>query len=309
MRGFIAGRRRPSAPRGHDASPPPAGARFSTARQTIRLLVTNYFEHNVGQTAAALAYYLLFAMFPLLIFVSNLLGLLHLDAGAIAQELLPILPQDVVNLLKNYLEYVSQNSSQALLWFSLVFTVYFPMRATRGLMNGVRTAYQLEKSGGAVSRAVRQLIYTLVLLVAIVLALVISTLGRRVLAYLLQVFPGAQRAPVLRELLGLWHYLRFVFLGAVMFAALGALYAMAQDRRQPLSAILPGGIAALVAWLAVSIGFSFYVDHFANYSVIYGTLGAMIVLLIWLYLTSMILILGAEFNAALRTVRAGARRD
>ena len=308
MKGFIARKRRSCAPPGRGASRA-AGARGSTARRTARLLVANYFQHNVGQTAAALAYYLLFALFPLLIFISNLLGLLHLDAVAIAQELLPVLPQDVVDLLKGYLEYVAQNSSRALLWFSLVFTVYFPMRATRGLMNGVRTAYQLEKPGRPISYAIRQLIYTLVLLVAIVLTLLISTLGRRVLAYLLQVFPGAGRAPVLRHLLALWHYLRFVLLGAIMFAALGALYAMSQDRRQPVSAILPGGVAALAAWMAVSAGFSFYVDHFANYSVIYGTLGAMIVLLVWLYMTSVILILGAEFNAALRTARSEAPQD
>ena len=74
---------------------------------------------------------------------------------------------------------------------------------------------------------------------------------------------------------------------------------MAQDRKHRVRTVLPGVVLAMVVWLVVSIGFSVYVENFANYSVIYGTLGAVIVLLVWLYLTSFVLILGAEFNAAL----------
>ena len=84
-----------------------------------------------------------------------------------------------------------------------------------------------------------------------------------------------------------------------MFAVVGMLYAIAQDRKQGVKTIMPGLLLAMISWLAVSICFSVYVENFANYSVIYGTLGAVIVLLVWLYLTSFVLILGAEFNAAL----------
>ena len=85
----------------------------------------------------------------------------------------------------------------------------------------------------------------------------------------------------------------------LMLAALGALYAFSMDKRPPIRQILPGIIAALISWMIVSIGFSFYVENFAHYSLIYGTMGAMIVLLMWLYITALVLILGAEFNAAL----------
>lgn len=88
-----------------------------------------------------------------------------------------------------------------------------------------------------------------------------------------------------------------------MFAALGALYAMSMDERQPFKTLLPGITASLFAWMIVSIGFSFYVENFANYSIIYGALGTVIILMVWLYMTSLILILGAELNAALKTIR------
>lgn len=281
---------------------PPTQKKRMKMKQAARQVISNYFKHDVGRNSAALAYYLLFALFPLLIFVSNLLGLLNLDVTSVSRLRL-ILPLDIVNLLETYLEYVSHNSSQALLWFSLVFTICFPLRATKGLMDAVRTAYQLEKPKYVILYSIRQLICTLMLLVVLILTLLFSTLGQRVLTYLMQLLPFMEDLPVPQHLIRLWHYFRFLLLALIMFATLAVLYAMSQDHWLPVVAILPGAVAALLAWLAVSVGFSFYVDHFANYSVIYGTLGAVMVLLIWLYMTSVILILGAEFNAALQAVR------
>lgn len=264
----------------------------------LRLLVTNFFEHDVGKNAAALAYYLLFALFPLLIFISNVLGLLKLDISAIIQVLQRILPSDIVGLVETYLEYVSHTSSQVLLWFALVFSIWFPMRAAKGLMDDVRLAYHLDKPTDVVRYTVRQLAYTIVLLLVIGLTLVFSTLGKQVLGYINYLIPE-QTMRISVYFIDIWQYLRFVPAGLLMYAALGTLYAASLDKRQPVKNFLPGMIVALSTWMIVSVGFSFYVENFANYSVIYGTLGAVIVLLMWLYMTAVILILGAELNAAI----------
>ena len=268
------------------------------------LLIKNIQEHKVGKNAAALAYYPLLALFPLLIFLSNLLGLLDLNVTAITRGLLQFLPKDVVGIIETYLDYVSHNSNHALLWFALVFTIWFPMRAVNGLMDDVRLAYHLGKPAHPVAYTLRQLVYTMVLLLVIGLTLLLSTLGKQVLVHINMLIPEKTlRLP--EYLLGIWQYLRFIPMGLMMLAALGTLYAASIDQRQPVKTLLPGILFALFSWLLVSIGFSFYVEHFANYSVIYGTLGAVVVLMMWLYMTSVILILGAELNAALQTVRCG----
>lgn len=272
-------------------------------RRTVRLLIANYFRHDVGRHGAALAYYLLFTLFPVLIFISSLLGLLELDVASISRALAGILPRDVVELLRMYLDYVSRTSSGSMLWFSLVFSIYFPMRAAKCLMDAVRRAYHLRAPKRPVAYVFRQLLFTVVLLVVIALSLTFSVLGQKVLGFF------ADLLPVSRLLLAVWHYLRFFLLAVIMFATLGALYALAQDQRQPVSTIVPGAVASLAAWMALSIAFSFYVENLASYSVIYGTLGAVIVLMIWLYLTATILIMGAELNAALRTARTGAAEE
>ena len=277
---------------------PPAESRL---KQTVLLLIRNYSQHNVGKNAAALAYYLLFAIFPLLIFASNLLGLLKLDVYAITQTLSNFLPKDIVGLIESYLDYISHTSGHLLLWFSLVFSIWFPMRAVKGLMDDVRLAHHLNKPPNSLKYRLRQLIYTVVFLVVIILTLALSTLGEHVLGYIGRLLP--EYTPRISGFIpDFWQYLRFIPMALLMFAALGALYALSMDKRPPIKQILPGIIAALISWMIVSIGFSFYVENFAHYSLIYGTMGAMIVLLMWLYMTALVLILGAEFNAALHDI-------
>lgn len=272
-------------------------------RKTIRKAIQNAAAHDIGKSAAALTYYLLFALFPLLIFISNLLGLLDLNVDTITRALLPVMPNEVVQLLEAYLSHINDNSSRVLFWFSLVFTVWFPMRAVKGLMDDVRLAYQLGKPRKPVWYAIRQFVFTIVFLVFIALLFVLAILGRRFITTVTVWLGLDQFLQIPSVLLDLWQYFRFVILASLMFTVLGLLYATAQDRRQGIRTILPGVLLAMVSWLLVSIGFSVYVERFANYSVIYGTLGAVIMLLVWLYLASFILIFGAEFNAALFAIR------
>lgn len=259
--------------------------------------VERYLFHGVGQEAAALAYYLLFMIFPLLIFLSSLLGLLELDISSIIQGLTPLLPAGVVDVIESYLSYVSQTSSRAMLWFGLVFTIYFPMRAADCLMTAVRRAYHLPRPKNQIVYMAKVLLYTVFLLVTIALTLALVTVGRAALEF-------AGRFVVVPEaFIELWTDLRFLVLGGVMFAAVGLLYAAAQDGRQPARNIVPGVLAALVGWMVVSAAFSFYVENFANYTVIYGALGTVIVLMMWLNLTAMVLIMGAEINGVLISIR------
>ena len=101
----------------------------TAAGQIAVQLVRRYYLHDVGRDSAALTYYLLFALFPLLVFISTLLGILKLDVDSVTQVLSQIVPADVMSVLESYLEYVSANASRQLLWFSLIFSVCAEMDA------------------------------------------------------------------------------------------------------------------------------------------------------------------------------------
>ena len=261
------------------------------------LMVHRYNKHNVAVQSAALAFYLLFMIFPFLIFISALLGLLDLNISGVMAFLADFLPEEVVELAEMYLTYVSDNPSPQLMVFSLVFSIYFPMRAVNSLMRAVRTAYHLGPPRGAVTQWVKVLIYTVTLIVTIALTLALMTFGERALWYTVVHF----RLP--EFLAELWVTLRFPVAGFMSFLALFLLYALSQDSLQPLKNIWPGTLFSLAAWMALSWLYSYYANHFSHYSVLYGSIGAVIVVLIWLNLTAVTLILGAEVNGILISMR------
>ena len=101
----------------------------------------------------------------------------------------------------------------------------------------------------------------------------------------------------------LWGWLRFLILAGIIFLVLCMLYRMAPKGHLSFRCIFPGALLSTLSWLVISMLFSFYVDNIRNYSLIYGSLGAIMVLMLWLYFTSVLLLFGAEFNQALMDVR------
>ncbi len=260
-------------------------------------MVQRYYAHDVARDSAALTYYLLFAIFPLLIFISTLLGLLELDIAYITSVLEPLFPADVLNVVRSYLEYVSTNPSRQLLWFSLVFSIWFPMRASGCLMHSLRKAFGRSAPESLWRSQLRILLFTVWLIVVIAVTLCLVVVGRTVLEFV------GRFVSVTEAFITAWSSLRFVVLALVMVVTLVVLYMLSQGQRRPLREVLPGVASSLAAWMVLSMAFSYYVEHVGQYSVLYGSIATVIVVLLWLYMSGQVLILGAEFSAALTEVK------
>ena len=256
-------------------------------------MLRRYYVHDVARDSAALTYYLLFALFPLLIFVSALLGILELDIDSITAVLTPLLPVDVVGVVRSYLTYVAANQSRQLLWFSLVFSIWFPMRSTGCLMHSLRKAFGRSAPENILLGQLRTLLFTIWMIFVIGLTLALVVVGRRAL-YVLSGF-----LPLSETFISVWGYLRFIILGLVMAISLGILYQLALGQRRPLREVLPGVGSSLAAWLLLSMAFSYYVENVARYAQLYGSIATIVVVLLWLYMSGQVLILGAELSASL----------
>ena len=256
-------------------------------------MIRRYYVHDVARDSAALTYYLLFAIFPLLIFVSTLLGVLELDIASITAVLTPILPSDVVDIIRTYLEYVAANQSRQLLWFSLIFSIWFPMRSTGCLMHSLRKAFGRSAPENILLGQLRTLLFTIWMIFVIGLTLTLVVVGRRALYFLSGFLPLSE------TFISVWGYLRFIILGLVMAISLGILYQLALGQRRPLREVLPGVGSSLAAWLLLSMAFSYYVENVARYAQLYGSIATIVVVLLWLYMSGQVLILGAELSASL----------
>ena len=277
-----------------------SGPRTAVGRLAADML-RRYYTHDVARDSAALTYYLLFAIFPLLIFISTLLGLLDLDIAYITSVLKPLLPADVLGVVQSYLEYVSANQSRQLLWFSLVFSIWFPMRATGCLMHSLRKAFGQPTPESMWRSQWRILLFTIWLIVVIAVTLVLVVIGRRALEF------AGRFITLPAGFIEVWSYMRFIVLALVITVSLVLLYGLAQGRRE----VMPGVCGSLAAWMVLSMAFSYYVETMGRYSVLYGSIATVIVVLLWLYMSGQVLILGAEFSAALldKERAAGAEED
>ncbi len=265
----------------------------------VRLLIQRYFHDEIGRAAAALTYYLLFSFFPLIIFVSGILSYSSLSPALIADELENLLPAVVIDLFAAYLQHINEAQSLQIVLFGLIFSFYFPMRAVSFIMRSVNRAYRIKEKEPVFRHYVSVFLYTLVVMGTFLSALFLLTFGSSLMTHFATSFrisPGFIRV---------WSSLRFLVLGLLLFLVLCLLYRLSARSLAPMRYNMPGALAALVSWMAISLGFSYYVENMANYSLLYGSIGAIIVLLLWLYFSAVTILMGAEFNHVLLMMRRG----
>ena len=260
-------------------------------QKVILLTIQGYFDNKVGRNAAAMTYYLLFAMFPFFIFVTSLLGLLHLPTLTLDGQITRFLPEDVVVFLNLAIEHITKSSNNALLTFGLVFSVWFPFRAVSNLMEAINDIYGEEKSG---SHSIRTAILTALTIVLIPAMLLLLLLGERVLGFV------GEYIPISAEFITGWSRMRFVPMAAALLFMLSAVYFFSPSKIQKVRYILPGAILSMGVWLLFSLIFSYYVDHMGRYSIIYGSIGVIIALLVWMDWSMIAMLMGAVFNVALK---------
>lgn len=261
-------------------------------QKVILLTIQGYFDNKVGRNAAAMTYYLLFAMFPFFIFVTSLLGLLHLPTLTLDGQITRFLPEDVVAFLNLAIEHITKSSNNALLTFGMVFSIWFPLRAVSNLMEAINDIYGEEKSG---SHSIRTAILTALTIVLIPVMLLLLLLGERVLGFV------GEYIPISAEFITDWSRMRFVPMAGALLFVLSAVYFFSPSKRQKARYILPGAVLSMGVWMLFSLIFSYYVDHMGRYSIIYGSIGVIIALLVWMDWSMIAMLMGAVFNVALKT--------
>lgn len=257
----------------------------------IRLLIEGFLQKEVSRRAASLTYYLVFAIFPFIISVISLLGVLHLPMISLEGEAAAFLPADVISLLNLTIAHMTEASNGAILTFGVAFTLWFPFRAVKNMTDEVSDIYEGGKPVGHTRRVILLSLFILVLIPVLLIALLI---GESVLNF------AAEFIPITREVISLWTKLRFLPMAILLLMLTSAVYYFSPNQPPAWRHIFPGALLSSAAWMGYSLFFSYYVDHMGNYSLIYGSLGAIIAFLIWLNWSLTALLFGAVFNQALR---------
>ena len=257
-------------------------------------LVRAYGRAGVARSAAALSYFLILTLFPLLMCVNYLIGLFHLDLEQLLQGLDQVLPAGALTVIGEYLGYVSRAQSPALLWAALATILVSASAGMRTLFQAMDELYQVECQA-PFRRLVLSVVLSLLFLLTIYLSVVVIFTGDWFFWFLEQHLP--QR---LTELLplgllsGLWLWLRYLLLFCFVLALVLIIYRAGISRRlQRNRVILLTALFTALAMVACSAVFSWFIGVSSRYALVYGSLASLIILLVWLYLCGNILLLGA----------------
>lgn len=279
-------------------------ARWRTTR-VLYLLVARYFRDGVGKTAAMLAYNLLFSFFPLLLFLSMVLGWLNISYDAVTQRLDGILPDAVVQIAAGFTEHLAEVPvGTGLATFSIVFTLYFPVRAVTVLIGALQSAGGMRMTQVWWKRWLTGALFTVLLALALFAALGTVVFSSRALLWI-----SDNLVPISDTFITLWDSLRFIVLGALLWLTVTVLYRLSTPRHVALRRLMPGAFAATGGWVLLSVAFSYYVANMGNYSAVYGSIGAIIILMVWLFLSAVVIIMGDELNCVLIESRTNLRLE
>lgn len=250
-------------------------------------------DDEVSGIGAQLAYYLLLSFFPFLIFIVTIIGYVDLSIEQMLNLARQIVPGAAMDTVEGILSEVTQGSG-TLLSVGMIATLWTASRGINAVIKGLNKAYDVEENRKFWQIRLVSLLSTLVLGVVLLVSVLMLVFGRWIgdqLNRLLDYPPGFE---------SVWGPLQYVTPLVVLIAVFTALYWIAPNRQIKIREAVPGAVFATVGWLVTSLAFSFYVNNFGNFTKTYGSLGGIIILLTWLYLSSIIIMVGGEINATLK---------
>lgn len=271
-------------------------------KELLQRLYRQFRDDDVTGEAAKLAFYFVLALFPLLLFMTALLGSI-LQAESVVQSAIndyldKVVPAAIATLLQQTLQEISERSSGGKLSFGLVVSLWAASRGMMGLMRALNVTYEVgEGRKWWRARAVAlglTLGFALLMSVALVFVMVGGPFAVNI----------AERTGLGRAAATTWNILRWPLLLLFVLFAFNLLYLYAPNlKHRRWHWLMPGTVVAVALWLAASFAFKLYLTHFNNYSATYGSIGTVIILLLWLYVSGVAVLVGAEVNAELEGVR------
>jgi membrane protein len=258
--------------------------------RTVKL----FLDNDMLTYASALAFQSLFSIFPFIVVMVSVLGLVDMMEffDWLRSQAATLLPEEAMTPLDRVLEEVQQPRG-GLFSIGLIVALWVASGAMRSTINAMNVIYKVKEGRPFWKLYPLSIVYT------------IAVAGMLVSAAMLMVF-GPQTMEWLADLIGfqmifvtLWTWIRIPLALALMMATVAFVYFVAPDVEQRLRFITPGSMLAVIVWIAASAGFRYYIQTFADYSAVYGSIGTVIVLMMYFFISSAVLLFGAELNAVI----------
>lgn len=250
-------------------------------------------RNDVSGNAAQLAYYMLFSIFPMLLIARTLLAYLHIDKDSVFNMIKEFAPDQIMDFLEENLNNLLTQKNGGLLSIGIIATLWSASNGMNAVMKSLNKAYGVTNKRNYVVQRLLSMFFTLAMLATVGATLLLLVFGQQIGMFLINHLNFSE------DFLSFWNNLRWTVTLIVIFVVFTFLYWVAPNRRSTLISVLPGALFSTIGWTVASVGFAYYVNNFGNYSATYGSIGVIIILMLWFYLTGIILMIGGELNATL----------
>ena len=266
----------------------------------LKDVYARFMNDDLLSIGAQATFFLLFSLFPFLIFLIALITYMPMvNLQDSIQALAALIPANAYLILRDVVNQTLANRSVTLLSFGVLSALWSSASGVTSLIRGINRAYDQEETRRSWKITAVSLYFTLELAIAIIFSLILIVFGK-VLGTQLFHFLGFSDAS-----LQVWNYVGYIIALITTILVFISLYYNTPNRRSKFREVIPGAVVASLGWVIISIAFSYYIDNFGNYSKVYGSLGGIIALLMWLYVSSIIILMGAEINASLMFSKMG----
>lgn len=277
-----------------------------TVAELARRIWRESQEDEILGRAAQLSYYVLLALFPALIVLTALMGLLSVQnyMPELMSYLRTVLPGDALSMVERFLEQVAQGSGADILSFGGLGALWASSSGVTAIMEALNVVYDMKEDPRPFWRVrLTAIALTIGLAGFVIFSVALVLYGEHIAAW---VAGWVGLGPLFTRA---WIILQWPVIIALMLTVVACIYYFCPAIEQDWRWVSPGSVFAVGMWIVVSLGFKAYVENFGNYNAVYGSIAGVIVLMLWLYLSGAVLLLGGEINAQIEhaaTERQGA---
>lgn len=261
-----------------------------TVYQYIKQLVFRYKDDDLAAMSAQVSYYLILAFFPFLFFLINLLSFTPIPNRLLTSNLSLILPQGSALVVNNILVQTLEAKSTTILVLGMLGSLWAASRGMAAIIRGLNHSYGVKENRSFIKLIIIALMSVIGLTGIIISSFFMLVLGRIIGSYIFDLV-GAKTL-----FYTVWTFLRYALSLILMVVTFYLMYRYLPNRRLNFNHIIVGTLFTTFGWILGSLVFSFYINHFGSYELIYGSLGGVFALIVWLYISTLIFLLGGELN-------------
>lgn len=264
----------------------------------VKALAKRYTEDDLAGVGGQLAYFFVISLFPFLMLVNYVFSIVKMDSSIMTNALSKILPDNMMVLIDRYFSYVSETESQGIFTFGIIITLMTASKAISVLLGSLNKAFRSEGHIG-IMRSFISYVLMLFILLLILVSLVLLSVGGGLFREIIAFFGLPE------GLVALWNIVRWAVPVGGMIVVNTVLYFIIAGNEISKKYLVIGAVFSTVLWIIMGITISFYTANVSNYSLVYGTLGAIIIMLLFLYWSGIVIVLGGELAHILAMRKKG----